>query len=367
TAIRTIKRSLNSSLSTIRSNSAFIESPLKASRCSEPIEPVTNVTGVKGHWLGPKIWKGKQAQAILLHVHDIGYVSSPSGIQSLCYLLRTLRTKHDKHVRIFVVDHALAPENPYPNGLCSVKRAYRWLTASGIPGSQNVFLCGTSTGGTLILALLQKLYTTSTLPRPLGVILISPWVEVSCDALSYFTNSKFDILTTYFCQLATRSYLFGEDDNSINGKDIENFQKDQREIAAWLEGIECASNSIDEKKNVENNEKNAEWKHEVVNVKNHSGEDNKPKKKRRGSRASRNSRKSRNTGGSRKPSSSETERKTGMASARSSLTSVADEVQKEKKLAKRASTIRFSDSLEIHTQADLDDIANIKRGSWIRK
>ncbi|CAG8433091.1 10720_t:CDS:2 [Diversispora eburnea] len=312
---------------------------MKNRYCSEPFIQMKGVNDVKGYWLGADLWKGKHSEATLFYIHGGGYVSSSPlmGIQALCYLLETLRTKYGKHIRAFAVEYSLAPENQFPKGLNDVERAYQWLASSDIPGSRNVFLCGDSAGGTMALALLQKLYSENNFMEksilPLGSILISPWVEASCESLSYVTNSKYDTISSYFCQLAVENYIFGKE-----GRSNVTERRNTLTIIDWLNKVETNldfyndGEDFNEKNNRKSNSSifnrdnnngkrssiniKSEWMHEVVQVKTHSGEGISTGRYRRSSRrSSQSSRRVRNN------------------------------------------------SLEIHIQSDLDSTKNVKRVS----
>jgi acetyl esterase/lipase len=256
TILRSVKWSMNSPLKTLRKSGTFLESLIKVFRCSEPFRSlgpeVRTIIGVKeGYWLGPIRYKQKESEATILYLHGGGYValSSLLGISSLCYLLKKLRKRYNKHVRVLAIDYTLAPEDPFPNGLNCVERTYNWLVSSGISGSKNVFLCGDSAGGGLTLGLLQKLYLDEsiTTPLPLGAILLSPWVELSCDSTSYSTNAKFDWIPGHLCQFAAEYYIFGKDGNPArNINQIPQQPKIHKEIILdWLEKVEDNFDIID--------------------------------------------------------------------------------------------------------------------------
>ncbi|RIA84875.1 Alpha/Beta hydrolase protein [Glomus cerebriforme] len=252
TVIRTMKWTMNAPLKTLRKSGSFIGLLQKVFQCSEPFYPLDPEVKIEigvsdGYWLGPIKYKQRESEATILYLHGGGYIalSSLIGLSPLCYLLKTLRKLYNKHVRVLAIDYSLAPENPFPAGLDCAERTYRWLVKSGIAGSKNVFLFGDSAGGGLALALLQKLYPTTTNQvkdiLPLGVILSSPWVELSCDSLSYFTNSKLDWLTIHQCHFAAEYYIFGKEGNPARKRNLQpppqpKIRKDI--IMDWLEKVE---------------------------------------------------------------------------------------------------------------------------------
>ncbi|CAB4423459.1 unnamed protein product [Rhizophagus irregularis] len=260
TILRSIKWTMKSPLKTLRKSGTFVELLLKVFRCSEPFrsldsEVTTRIGVEEGYWLGPIKYKQKECEATILYLHGGGYValSSLIGLRSLCYLLRKLRKRYNKHVRVLAIDYTLAPEDPFPNGLNCVERTYNWLVNSGLAGSRNVFLCGDSAGGGLTSALLHKLYsddssTTTQTPLPLGVILVSPWVELSCDSSSFSTNAEFDWIPPHLCQFAAEYYIYGKEGNPSRNKDQipQQQPKIRKEIILdWLDKVEDNFDFID--------------------------------------------------------------------------------------------------------------------------
>ncbi|CAB5376002.1 unnamed protein product [Rhizophagus irregularis] len=170
TILRSVKWTMKSPLKTLRKSGTFVELLLKVFRCSEPFrsldsEVTTRIGVEEGYWLGPIKYKQKECEATILYLHGGGYVALSSLI---------------------------APEDPFPNGLNCVERTYNWLVNSGLAGSRNVF------------------YAT---PLPLGVILVSPWVELSCDSSSFSTNAEFDWIPPHLCQFAAEYYIYGKEGN----------------------------------------------------------------------------------------------------------------------------------------------------------
>ncbi|CAG8828751.1 3597_t:CDS:2, partial [Racocetra persica] len=247
TVIRTLKWAFNSPLTSIRKNVSLFESFMKKFKCTEPIESLIDDidTDLNGYWLGAETWQGQPPEAILLYVHGGPYISVTSllGVQSLCFLLQTLRTKYNKHIRVLTIDYELASDEPFPVGLNYLERVYRWLVSSGRPGSKKVFLCGDSIGAVMVLGLLQHIYTNNNISadsiNPMGAILISPWVDLSCDSFSYFTNEKYDYLSNCLLRFASEYYVFGQKGDPILNKrrsrNVNANMSQDNNIFSWLE------------------------------------------------------------------------------------------------------------------------------------
>ena len=90
--------------------------------------------------------------------------------------------------RVIVPIYRLAPEFPYPAALRDALEVYDELHASGV-----VVIGGDSAGGALAVSLTMMARTHS-LTKPAGLVLISPWLDLSVTAKSYRDNSKSDAM-----------------------------------------------------------------------------------------------------------------------------------------------------------------------------
>ena len=93
---------------------------------------------------------------------------------------------------VLSVDYRVAPENPYPAALEDAVAAYQWLLHTGYQGEQ-IILTGDSAGGGLCLALAMYLRDHA-MPLPKGLVLMSPWTDLTASGDSYQTNFTRDPL-----------------------------------------------------------------------------------------------------------------------------------------------------------------------------
>jgi monoterpene epsilon-lactone hydrolase len=141
--------------------------------------------GVPAVWMTPAAGAGG---TVVLFLHGGAYVmGSAEQYRSFCGQLA-----RDTGARLLVPDYRLAPEHPYPAGLEDALAVWRWLRSTGVEASR-VVLAGDSAGGGLALALLLALRDAGE-PLPVGAVLLSPWVDLACEAASHVENAPYDFL-----------------------------------------------------------------------------------------------------------------------------------------------------------------------------
>jgi epsilon-lactone hydrolase len=124
----------------------------------------------------------------MLYLHGGGYI----GTSPLMYAAFTGYLARDTGCDIFVADYRLAPEFPFPAGLIDAMQAYEALLDDGVEPEQ-LFVAGDSGGGGLATSLLLD-SRAHHLPRPAGVVLFSPEVDLALDEPSIVENAETDIL-----------------------------------------------------------------------------------------------------------------------------------------------------------------------------
>jgi salicylate hydroxylase len=80
------------------------------------------------------------------------------------------------------LEYRLAPENPYPAAREDAVAAYQWLLDQGYK-AENIYLSGESAGAGLTVSTAVALRDAQ-LPKPAGIILLSPFVDCSLSSLS---------------------------------------------------------------------------------------------------------------------------------------------------------------------------------------
>jgi epsilon-lactone hydrolase len=150
------------------------------------------INGVSCYWFIPE---KEVTNKIIVHLH--GGVFVVGSIQShesmISHFSAQLQT------RILFVEYALAPEHPYPHGLNDVMDVYERLT-SDYPNREIIFM-GDSAGAGLTVSAIGKMIEQH-IELPQGVVMISPWINITCDNASQEDNRAID-------PILSREYLLG--------------------------------------------------------------------------------------------------------------------------------------------------------------
>ncbi|HTM84705.1 MAG TPA: alpha/beta hydrolase fold domain-containing protein, partial [Mycobacterium sp.] len=110
--------------------------------------------------------------AAILFLHGGGYASgSAPGYRGFAGAVAAAAG-----MQIVVADYRLAPDHPFPAALDDALAAYRAL--ADLVGT--IAVAGDSAGGGLTLALAQRIQDLS-LPAPVALGLISPWLDLALD------------------------------------------------------------------------------------------------------------------------------------------------------------------------------------------
>ena len=97
-------------------------------------------------------------------------------------------------VNAIAVDYPLAPEHPFPRAIEKLLNAYKDLLKQ-FP-AESILLGGDSAGAGLVLSL-QLMIEREKLPSPSGIILLSPWIDLTCTGKSIKQNSNRDMMLTW--------------------------------------------------------------------------------------------------------------------------------------------------------------------------
>ena len=163
-----------------------------------------DINGMYGEWVS--VNRAHMKKYVLLHCHGGGY-STGSSLYA-----RTLTSKlaESTSMDVLCFDYRLAPEHPYPAALEDALRAWDYLMLLGY-GARDVVVTGDSAGGNLALALVLKLREQKRL-LPRGVVLMSPWTDLTSTGKSFQTKAEVDpVLNCAYIDRMVQAYAGGLD------------------------------------------------------------------------------------------------------------------------------------------------------------
>ncbi len=147
-----------------------------------------NFSGIPGAIFTPR--KNVNTKSIIFYLHGGGYCFGSSLTTHKVGL--TKLAKQTGSV-CYSVDYRLAPEHQYPAALDDALTAWKHIVSQN-PNS-NIILAGDSAGGGLSLALMMYLRDNNE-QLPDGLVLFSPWTDLTCSGKTYETKAKYDPMFT---------------------------------------------------------------------------------------------------------------------------------------------------------------------------
>lgn len=143
---------------------------------------------------------------VLFHLHGGGYGGgSPRSHSEL-----VARLARAGGASALLPGYRLAPEDPFPASLEDTLAAYRWLLDEFDGDSSRIVVGGDSAGGGLALALCVSLRDMGD-PLPRGLVLLSPWVDLTCESPSWDSRFEGDPVLDHSLREAAGRYLDGAD------------------------------------------------------------------------------------------------------------------------------------------------------------
>lgn len=173
-------------LTTIAAFDSFAWERLKQLRRTLPVTVVKEeMAGVTVYRLTPQTIATENQGRVILHFHGGGYGWAGGELSMGEGLLMADRGQ----IPVISVDYRQCPDHPFPAGLEDAIAVWQVLQASVPP--QSIGLLGTSAGGGLILALMQRLRELN-LPLPGAIAPLTPWADLTKTSDSLFTHEYID-------------------------------------------------------------------------------------------------------------------------------------------------------------------------------
>ena len=159
---------------------------------------------LEGEWV--RVDRAHMKKYVILYCHGGGYSTG-----SMIYA-RTLTTKlaMSTSMDVFSFNYRLAPEHPFPAALEDAMKAWDLLMYQGY-GARDVIVAGDSAGGNMALTLVLKLKEQKRI-LPRGLILLSPWTDLTAVGKSHQEKVKVDpVLNPEYLAEMTGYYAAGHD------------------------------------------------------------------------------------------------------------------------------------------------------------
>ena len=130
-------------------------------------------------WFAPK---NKKSHGFVFYVHGGSFVAerSPRITQLVA------RFAAAAEAQVYAPSYRLAPEHPCPAGVDDIVRAWRWFRENW--PDEPVVALAESAGAAILLAALQTLRDEGD-DLPVGIVLLSPWVDLSLQSWSVMAAS----------------------------------------------------------------------------------------------------------------------------------------------------------------------------------
>ena len=127
------------------------------------------------------------ANRVVLYIHGGSFVNGS------CKASRTFCASfaHECACTVFLPEYRRAPEYPFPAGLEDVFIVYRGMLKKYGFSPESIVIAGDEAGANLAVALVHYLKQKK-LPQPAALVLISPWLDVSCSNEEIHRLQKYD-------------------------------------------------------------------------------------------------------------------------------------------------------------------------------
>jgi acetyl esterase/lipase len=160
--------------------------------------PVTSP--VRGDWYRPEASKSNR---VILYCH--GAYAFYAGSEKVFVAELAVTTG----LPIFALGYRLTPEHPFPAQLEDALACYDWLLEYGHE-AKDIVVMGTSAGGNLCLALMQKLRETNRV-LPVLAVALCPWTDISNSGKSIDKNEPYDTLDRGMIEKGARWFAGDKD------------------------------------------------------------------------------------------------------------------------------------------------------------
>lgn len=127
--------------------------------------------------------KNQKPTKIIYQLHGGSYLT---GLTKMYFKNAERYLKLFDEIAVASLDYRIAPKNLFPSALEDAIEGWKYLLGNGYKNT-DIIIVGDSAGGNLALALLLILRNEK-LPLPAGVVLMSPWADLTDSGASRYYN-----------------------------------------------------------------------------------------------------------------------------------------------------------------------------------
>jgi acetyl esterase/lipase len=168
------------------------------------------IAGVRCYVIAPRAIPARNRHRLLVNVHGGGYVFGPGEAGTL----EAITMAGFSQMKVISIDYRMPPDFPYPAAMDDALAVWKEVVTLEKPTRIGLF--GTSTGGAMTLALVQRAKKEG-LALPAAIAPGTPWSDLSKTGDTYFTNDSLDnALGGYEPLLSAAAALYA---NGIDLKD----------------------------------------------------------------------------------------------------------------------------------------------------
>jgi acetyl esterase/lipase len=143
------------------------------------------IAGVRCYEVTPKNIPPKNRRRLLVNVHGGGYVFGPGEAGTL----EAITMAGFSGMKVISIDYRMPPDFPYPAAMDDAMAV--WQAVVKLANPARIGLFGTSTGGGMTLAMVQRAKSEG-LPLPAAIAPGTPWSDLTKTGDTYFTNESLD-------------------------------------------------------------------------------------------------------------------------------------------------------------------------------
>lgn len=166
---------------------------------------VCSLNGISAERVTNKAIPPQHQQTVILYLHGGAFcICSSKTHRSL-----TAALAKETNAVVYVPDYRLAPEYAFPAGIDDCVASYQWLLDQGYSPEQ-IVVAGDSAGGCLTMATALRIKELG-LPQPAGLVVLSPWVDLTLANRSLSSDSVDPLLRWSNLAAGAKSYLQGAD------------------------------------------------------------------------------------------------------------------------------------------------------------